>query len=188
MPSPPDDASATLFAAGPRTRRLARLGLLIALAGAVQAAESLLPSPAPWFRLGLGNAVVLVVLHRWGPREGIWVAAGKVLVGSLLGGRLFSPAFLLSLGGTAAAVAAMAAALRACPPLGFVGVSVLGAQAHVLAQLFLAALLLRTPALWSLLPLLGSLAVVAGCLTGIAAHRVARTLEGEDDAKRCPGP
>lgn len=172
-----DDTPAPL-PASPRTRRLARLGLLIALAGAVQAVESLVPSPAPWFRLGLGNTVVLVVLHRWGPREGVWVAAGKVLLGSLLAGRLFSPAFLLSLGGTAAAVAAMAAVLRASPPLGFVGVSVLGAQAHVLAQLFLATLLLRTPALWSLLPLLSSLAVLAGCLTGIVAHRVARALEG----------
>ncbi|MEW6489506.1 MAG: Gx transporter family protein [Thermodesulfobacteriota bacterium] len=175
MPAAYDDTS-TPLPAGPHTHRLARLGLLIALAGAVQAAESLVPSPAPWFRLGLGNAVVLVVLHRWGPREGVWVAAGKVLVGSLLAGRLFSPAFLLSLGGTAAAAAAMAAALRASPPLGFVGISVLGAQAHVLAQLFLATLLLRTPALWSLLPLLGTLAVLAGCLTGFVAHRVVQVL------------
>lgn len=188
MPTAPADTSAPLPAAGPRTRRLARLGLLIALAGAVQAAESLVPSPAPWFRVGLGNAVVLVVLHRWGPREGVWVAAGKVLVGSLLAGRLFSPAFLLSLGGTAAAVASMAAALRASPPLGFVGISVLGAQAHVLAQIFLAALLLRTPALWSLLPVLGALAVGAGCLTGVAAHRVAQVLGSGDDATRRSSP
>lgn len=178
MPPAPDDNPAAP-PASLRTRRLARLGLLIALAGAVQAAESLVSSPAPWFRLGLGNAVVLIVLHCWGPREGVWVAAGKVLVGSLLAGRLFSPAFLLSLVGTAAAVAAMGAALRASPPLGFVGVSVLGAQAHVLAQLFLATLLLRTPALWSLLPLLGTLALGAGCLTGVVAHRVVRALERE---------
>lgn len=163
--------------AEPRTRRLARLGLLIALAGAVQAGESLVPSPLPWFRLGLGNAVVLVTLHRWGAREGVWVAAGKVLVGSLLAGRLLSPGFLLALGGTAAAVGAMAAALRASPPLGFVGVSVLGAECHVLAQLLLAGLLLRTPALWSLLPLLGTLALLAGILTGILSHRLVRALE-----------
>ncbi|MFU8858114.1 MAG: Gx transporter family protein [Deferrisomatales bacterium] len=163
--------------AEPQTRRLARLGLLIALAGAVQAAESLVPSPVPWFRLGLGNAVVLVTLHRWGGREGLWVAAGKVLVGSLLAGRLLSPAFLLSLAGTGAALGVMAAALRASPPLGFVGVSVLGAQGNVLAQLLLAALLLRTPALWSLLPLLGALAVLAGTLTGLVAHRVVKALE-----------
>jgi heptaprenyl diphosphate synthase len=80
----------------------------------------------------------------------------------------------------------MAAALRTSPPLGFVGISVLGAQAHVLAQLFLATLLLRTPALWSLLPLLGTLAVLAGCLTGFVAHRVAQALEGEDASESPP--
>jgi len=163
--------------ASPQTRRLARLGLLIALAGAVQAVESLVPSPVPWFRLGLGNAVVLLALHLWGTRDGLWVALGKVLVGNLLAGRFLSPGFLLSLGGTAAAVGAMAAALRAAPPLGFVGVSALGAECHALGQLLLAALLLRTPALWSLAPLLGTLSLLSGCLTGLLAHRLARALE-----------
>jgi len=159
-------------------RRLARLGLLVALAGALQALEGMLPLPVPWFRLGLANALVLAALERWGWREGLWVALGKVLVGGLLSGRLLSPAFPLSLGGTLAATAAMALALRL--PLGFVGVSVLGAEAHALAQLALARwLLLRTPAVWSLAPLLGALALAAGALTGVAAHRVARALEEE---------
>lgn len=174
--------------ASPGTARLARLGLLIALAGAVQAAESLVPSPVPWFRLGLGNAVVLVALHLWGTRDGLWVALGKVLVGNLLAGRLLSPGFLLSLGGTAAAFGAMVGALRAAPPLGFVGVSALGAQCHALAQLLLAGLLLRTPALWSLAPLLGTLSLLAGCLTGLAAHRLVGALEDPAAPPRGPPP
>ncbi len=154
--------------------RPARLGLLIALAGAVQAFEALVPSPVPWFRLGLGNAPVLVALCLGGLGEGAWVGLGKVLVGGLLSGRLLSPGFFLSLGGTAAAVAAMGAALRL--PLGLVGVSALGAQAHALAQLAAAGVLLRTQAVWSLAPLLGLLSVASGVLTGLAAHALARTL------------
>jgi heptaprenyl diphosphate synthase len=160
------------------TARLARLGLLMALAGVVQAIESLVPTPVPWFRIGLGNAVVLACLHHWGLQEGAWVALGKVVLGGLVTGRLLSPGFFLSLGGTVSSTAVMALALRGAPPLGFVGVSVLGAEAHALAQLGLAStLLLRTPALWSLAPLLGTLALVSGCVTGVVASRVARFLD-----------
>lgn len=177
MPSPADAASTT--------RRLVRLGLLMALAGALQSLEGFAPTPVPWFRLGLANALVLAALHRWGLREGLWVGLGKVVVGGLLTGRLFAPPILLSLAGTlsatAAMAAAMAAALRAAPPLGFVGVSILGAEAHALAQLTVAAsVLLRSPAVWSLAPLLGLLALAAGALTGLAAHALARAL-GEAD-------
>lgn len=165
-------------------RRLARLGLLIALAGALQAFEGLLPLPVPWFRLGLANALVLAALDRWGWREGLWVALGKVLVGGLLSGRLLSPAFILSLGGTLAATGVMALAARL--PLGFVGVSALGAQAHAWAQLALARwLLLRTPAVWGLAPLFGALALAAGVLTGAGARAVALALDREDPG---PGP
>lgn len=167
IPAPPD---------------VARLGLLIALAGALQAAEGFLPTPAPWFRVGFGNALVLVSLLHWGPREGVWVALGKVLVGSLLGGRFLSPAFALSLGGSLSAAVAMALAARA-PSLGFVGLSVVGAQAHALAQLGLASLLLRTPSLLVLAPLLSLFSIFGGVVTGFAAEAVGRAL---DDVSRYP--
>jgi len=169
------------------TRRLARVGLLVALAGALQALESLVPSPVPWFRLGLANAFVVVALHAWGLRAGVGVALGKVLVGGLLAGRLLSPAFFLSLAGTSAAVAVMAVAVRFLPFLGFVGVSALGAQCHALGQLLVAGVLLRTGAVWSLAPLVGSLSVLTGVLTGLAAHRLFLVLDGAG-GDRAPGP
>ena len=55
------------------------------------------------------------------------------------------------------------------------GLGVLGAVGHGFTQLAIArALLLRTPALWALAPLLGSTAVLSGCITGVLAHRVQR--------------
>jgi heptaprenyl diphosphate synthase len=157
--------------------RLTQLGLLIALAASLQVLETILPRPAPWLRLGLGNALVLVALLRWGVREAVWVAVGKVLLGGLLGGTLFGPAFLLAVGGTSAAAAVMVVAVRLAPPLGCAGISVFGSVAHVLTQLALARyIVLRSPALWALAPLLGSTAVLSGCITGVLAHRVLRLL------------
>ncbi len=174
---------------GADSARLARLGLLLALAAAVQVLEAVLPSPAPWFRLGLGNALVLVALHLWGLREGLWVALGKVLLGGLLTGRFLSPGFVLSLGGALTAAPTMALALRGSPPLGFVGVSVLGALAHAGAQLALASLLfLRTPAVWSLAPLFAVLAAGTGTLTGLVAARLAAAWEAEQGPTERPDP
>jgi heptaprenyl diphosphate synthase len=158
----------------------------MALAGALNVIDAVIPTPVPWLRIGLGNAIVLACLHHWGPREGAWVALGKVLLGGLLSGRILSPGFFLSLGGTAASTAVMILALRLAPPLGFVGVSVLGAEAHAMTQLALAAtLFLRTPALWSLAPLIGAVAVAAGCLTGLVAFKIAHILE-ERVSVPCP--
>jgi uncharacterized membrane protein len=71
----------------------------------------------------------------------------------------------------------MEIALAASPPLGLVGVSVIGAQAHVLAQVAVAsAVVLRTGAVWSLAPLLGLLATAAGVATGLLAHTLGRAL------------
>ncbi|MBI5015393.1 MAG: Gx transporter family protein [Deltaproteobacteria bacterium] len=175
------------------TARLARLGLLMALAGVLQALEGLVPLPIPWFRVGLANALVLAALHRWGWRDGLWVGAGKVVVGGLLSGRLFAPPILLSLGGTFAATLAMAAALGAAPPLGLVGISVVGAQAHALAQVAVAAtVVVRSAAVWSLAPLLGLLAAATGVVTGLVAHRLALALgdtdPGDPGAEPTPRP
>jgi heptaprenyl diphosphate synthase len=168
-------------------KRLARLSLLTALAAAAQAFESLIPTPVPWFRLGLGNAFVLASLQLWGPVEGTWVALGKVFLGSLLSGRLLSPGFFLALTGTCLSTAVMAAGLRLAPPLGFVGVSALGAEAHVLGQLAVAsAVFVQTPALWSLAPILGALALVSGCVTGFVAFKLAEALEDVPEASPAP--
>jgi heptaprenyl diphosphate synthase len=167
-------------AADPRETR-GRVALFMALAALAQVAETLLPTPAPWLRLGLGNAFALAALSLWGFRAGAFVALGKVIVGGLIGGKLFMPGFFLALGGSAASITAMA--LVRWLPLGFAGVSVIGAGAHSAAQLFLARwLILKTPAVWALAPVIGVLAVGAGIATGIAAAWLCRVVTQEETA------
>ena len=43
-----------------------RLAILVAVATVLQVAESLIPKPLPWLRLGLANAVTLLVVLRAG--------------------------------------------------------------------------------------------------------------------------
>lgn len=152
-------------------RRRIFLALFTALAVALHTMEFLLPSPAPWFRLGFANILTLTALFLYGGRAAWGVALARIGIGSLVVGNLFAPGFLLSLSGGVAATAMMTVA-RALGGrrIGPVGVSILGAVGHVLGQLFIARLLLvRHPGLWPLTPWFLLFALGTGLANGIAA-------------------
>jgi heptaprenyl diphosphate synthase len=157
------------------TRTAARLGLLVAVAVTLQIAESMIPRPLPWLRLGLANAVALLVLVRAGLRSALVVTSIRVVLSGLLLGTFGGPAFLLSAAGGLAATLAMAGALRAVPPLSLLGVSVVGSSAHVGGQLATLGPLLGIGAQAAVLsPLLLVTAVPVGLVTGalvVAVHR-----------------
>lgn len=157
------------------TRSAARLGLLVAVAVTLQIAESLIPRPIPWLRIGLANAVALLVLVRAGVRPALGVTTIRVVLAGLLLGTFGGPAFVLSLAGGLAATLAMAAALRFAPPLSLLGVSVVGSSAHVTGQLAaLGPMLGMGPSAATLSPFLLVTAVPVGLVTGalvVAVHR-----------------
>jgi heptaprenyl diphosphate synthase len=171
-----------------QTRRRVFLALFTTVAVGLHALETLWPSPAPWFRLGLANILTLVALFLYGGRAAWTVSLGRVAIGSLLLGRLFAPGFWLSLGGTVLATAIMILAHRLAPRrLGPIGVSALGAAGHAFGQILVAWLLLiRHVGLWQLFPLLLLLAVVAGSLTGWVAAVLLERL-GKHEAFRKAG-
>ena len=135
-----------------RTRRRIFLALFAALAVALRTFEYLLPSPAPWFRLGFANILTLAALFRYGGRAAWAVTLARVAIGSLVVGSLFSPGFFLSLAGGVCAVALMSGAhALAGRLLGPVGISVLGAVGHVSGQRAVAWLLrVRSAGPWHL--------------------------------------
>ncbi|MEJ2200821.1 MAG: Gx transporter family protein [Desulfuromonadaceae bacterium] len=154
-----------------RVRRRIFLALFIALAVALHTLEFLLPSPAPWFRLGFANILTLTALFLYGGRAAWVVTLARVGIGSLVVGNLFSPGFLLSLCGGITATALMTSA-RALGGrhIGPVGVSALGAVGHAAGQLFVAWLVLvRHAGLWQLFPFFLLFALGTGIANGIAA-------------------
>jgi len=154
-----------------RSRRQILLALFTALAVALHTVEALLPSPAPWFRLGFANILTLTALFLYGGRAAWTVALARIGIGALLLGQLFAPGFLLSLGGGVAATLLMVTARRLLPrTLGPVGVSLLGAAGHASGQLLIAWwLLVRHPGLWRLYPLFLLFSLGTGLLNGVAA-------------------
>ncbi|MDF1541644.1 MAG: Gx transporter family protein [Anaerosomatales bacterium] len=148
--------------------RLAAGALLLACAALLGYLESVLlpPLPVPGLRLGLANIAIVLALAMHGPRVAAVVSLGRVLVVALATGTLGGPAFLLSLAGAYAALAAMVLLACAGPTFSVVGWSVLGSAAHVTGQLLVASLLVSSSAPLALLPVSLGLSVPLGLAVG----------------------
>jgi heptaprenyl diphosphate synthase len=152
-------------------KRLAMLGMLLGGSLVLYALEATLPAPFPFVRIGLANVATLLAVLMLGPLDALLLAALRATIASLVVGTFLGPGFLLSMGGGLAAAAAMSLAVRfALPPLGVVGVSLIGAATHNVAQLGVVAGVYGGPVLAvKLMPAALLVGVVAGLATGLVA-------------------
>ncbi|MFZ2957088.1 MAG: Gx transporter family protein [Candidatus Ozemobacteraceae bacterium] len=114
------------------------LATLGAAAAAIQVIEAPLPRLLPWIKPGLSNALILYGLIRLSIASGIGIVLIRTLLSGLALGILFSPAHFLSFAGGIASTLTMAFALRISgrTSLGLSGISIAGAIANNLAQLW----------------------------------------------------
>ena len=165
------------------TRTDHRIAWLAALAITIHIIESALPSPLPGVKPGLANVVTIVVLCRYGWAAAAWVSGLRVLAGSLLLGTFLSPAFVLSLSGAFCALLVLAPApwiAQVAPGWapGPIGYSVLAAWAHMAGQFWVAYLLfIPHEGLFHLLPILLTISLVFGVISGAVADVVIKRLE-----------
>ena len=161
--------------AAPRwsARDIARLGVFLALATSLHIFEAQLPAlPVPGAKIGLANLVSLFALYAWGLREALLIVVMRQLVGSLVTGTIFAPAFVFGMAGGALSVIVMALALRLGRRLGPVAVSLMGATSHNIGQLLAAWWMLGQVQVFYYLPYLLWFAVPSGALVGVTARRL----------------
>ena len=161
-----------------------RIAILSAYALALHGFESLLPTPIPWLKPGLANIITLVALILYGFRTALMVTLIRVLVASILLGTFLGPAFILSAGGGLSSVLAMGLAIKLFKNLfGTVGISLIGALFHNIAQLSLAYYLFiqRIEAVLIISPfilLIGSLTgIVNGVISDILIKNLLKKIE-----------
>ena len=162
-----------------RARAAARYGILLALSLLLGCLERQLPpvSTVPGLRIGLGNSVLLLTLLCFGA-GGAWVLA---ILKPVLCGLLFSGAtgMLYALAGSACAMLAMMVGARS-RRLSPVGVSVLGASAHMAGQMCVSRFMLGSWAALLQAPLLLAASVAAGIATGVLCRAAMHALRGLD--------
>ena len=144
---------------------LARTAMLLALALALHQVEGLLPVsllPYPGVKLGLANLVTIIGMFLLATKNILLLVILRCLLVAALGnisGLLFSLCGALLAFLTMSTLASLAARHFSLPAL-----SVAGALAHNLGQLFIAALLSRTWTVLFYLPVL----IIAGSISGLA--------------------
>ncbi|MBQ7737708.1 MAG: Gx transporter family protein [Oscillospiraceae bacterium] len=154
-----------------KTRKLAALSLLTALALILSYVESMVPAPVPvpGVKLGLANLAVVFALYALGFRAAAMISLVRVAAVAVLFGSGVS--LLYSLAGAVLALAVMGA-LKAGGRFSSVAVSVAGGVAHNAGQILVASLLLRTELFTYYLPFL----IVSGVITGAAIGAVSGIL------------
>lgn len=148
-----------------RAGRTALYGVLTALAMLLSYLETLIPLSVgiPGVKPGLANLASLTALYLMGPREAFFVSLARIVLTGLTFGNTFS--LLYSLTGGMLSLAAM----TFCKKRGWfgrMGVSMVGGVTHNIGQLFAAALVLESAAVFAYLPVLLLAGTAAGALIG----------------------
>ena len=158
------------------TRKIARMGLLVALSIILSYVESLIPAfvAVPGVKVGLANIVVIFALYTLGPIEALIVSLLRVILSSFLFGSVLS--LLYSLSGALLSLGGMIL-MKKLKIFSTTVVSVTGGVLHNVGQILVACLVLETDVLLYYLPVLILSGVITGAVIGIIASLVIKRLE-----------
>ena len=158
------------------TRKIARMGLLVALSMILSYVESLIPAfvAVPGVKVGLANMVVIFALYTLGPIEALIVSLLRVILSSFLFGSVLS--LLYSLSGALLSLGGMIL-MKKLKIFSTTVVSVTGGVLHNVGQILVACLVLETDVLLYYLPVLILSGVITGAVIGIIASLVIKRLE-----------
>ena len=145
-----------------KTKKVAMLGLTIALAMIMSYIEALVPLSfaVPGIKMGLANIVIIFVLYKIGTKEAILVSLIRVILVSLLFSNVMAMAY--SIAGAVLSLSVMWL-LKKTDKFSVIGVSIAGGIMHNVGQIIMAVILLGTEQIALYLPVL----IITGTATGV---------------------
>ena len=154
-----------------KTKKVAMLGLTIALAMIMSYIEALVPLSfaVPGIKMGLANIVIIFVLYKIGTKEAILVSLIRVILVSLLFSNIMAMAY--SIAGAVLSLSVMWV-LKKTDKFSVVGVSIAGGIMHNVGQIIMAVILLGTEQIALYLPVLIITGTVTGVVIGIVSGLV----------------
>lgn len=158
-------------------KKMTILANLLAVAIILNIVESWLAIiPVPGAKIGLANIVTLIVLVLYGPKESLILLVARVILVSLLTGKLFNVIFYMSFSGGIVAIIIMIILYKS-DFFGLIGISVLGSLGHTIGQILMAMVILSSAAVISYLPIMLLVSIPAGIVTGIITTRFLTALK-----------
>ena len=153
-----------------KTKRIALLGLLTAIALTIFMIEAQIPAviPIPGVKLGLSNIVTVFAVFTLGPWDGVAVLTCRIFLGAVFAGN-FSTILYSAAGGFLSILVTMG--LRKILKENQIwAAGCLGAIAHSVGQMIAAIAITRTPGLLVYLPVLVIISIFTGLFTGFCAQ------------------
>ena len=152
------------------TRKLTTLGLLSAIALTIFMVEAQIPAlvPIPGVKLGLANIVTVFAVFALGGREAALILGVRIFLGAVFAGN-FSTIFY-SAGGGALAILTTIGLKRVLTKRQLWVAGILGAVAHSIGQMAVAATVSGTPSLLIYLPVMIVCSIITGLFTGLCAQ------------------
>ena len=146
-----------------KTRKIAYLGMLMALALVLSYVESLIPFAVgiPGVKLGLTNIVTVIMLYIASPMETFLLCVFRAVLSGFMFGNAFS--IIYSLAGCILSFIVMYLLKKSDK------FSLVGGVCHNIGQIIVAAIVLSTYSVVYYIPVL----LVAGCITGLVIGTVA---------------
>ena len=155
--------------------KVAHLGVLVALALILSYVETWIPINfgIPGIKLGLSNLVVIISIYKYGFKKSFFLGITKVLLSNILFGNLSSMFFGLT--GMLCSVFLMCI-LKKTRKFSVIGISMAGAIAHNLGQIFIAMFIVQSFAIIFYLPVLLLSGMITGVLIGIVANEIIKRI------------
>ena len=160
-----------------KTKKLAFMAVLTAIALTIIMIENQIPAPVPipGVKLGLANIITLAAMLILGRKEAGMVLLMRVIMSSIFAG---SPStFIYSAAGGLCAYLVMCLTVGLFDEKQLWIVSALGAIAHNAGQLMACALIVKTPGIMVYAPILAASGVITGVFTGFAAMYLVRAVK-----------
>ncbi len=159
-----------------KVKKIALLGISVALAMVLSFLESLIPPfvAIPGIKVGLANLVIVFLLYKLGWQYAAAVSLVRVLLSSMLFGNL--QILVFSLAGAFLSLLGMAL-MKKAGAFSLISVSVLGGILHNIGQITVACIWTSTPEIIYYLPVLLLSGTFAGVVIGIVSGLVTKKLE-----------
>ncbi len=157
-------------------RRLAYLSVITAMGLITFMIESLFPPLfIPGAKMGLSNVFSMLALFTLGPVDALIVVLVRTTLGSVFMGNISTLLYSMSAGVVSVLVSALLVQF-VYPRVSIVAISVVSAVMHNLTQNVVFCLVSNTPQMFSYMPWLALLGVVAGLVVGFAVWLILRSI------------
>ena len=159
-----------------KTKKLAFMSVLTAIALGIFMIEAQIPAPVPipGVKLGLANIITLTAMLLLGKKEAGAILFMRILLGSVFAGN--ASTIIYSASGGLLAYIAMCLCIPAIPEKRLWITSAVSALCHNAGQLIASMLVLKTAKLWVYAPVLAVSGIITGVFTGIAAQYLVKAL------------